>query len=127
LTKAHFGVILGKMSTGTLAPPFTRENAADFARKGHAIRAARKNQFSPVTDDAMQIENIKRQIARVLRWMERAKDKDEHSKLAGTLDKLWSKAYPTQAAQRSKPKAGQSQAQPLPSDPIQEPTQAQEL
>jgi DNA topoisomerase VI subunit B len=101
--------------------------ASEKVKGFYAAKRARSAAKALNFGEQFQIEEVKKQIKRVLQWMDRTKNKEEHAKLASTLDKLWSKAYPTQAAQKSRPRSSQSTAQPLPSDAIQEPTQAQEL
>lgn len=89
-----------------LAPPFTRENAADNARKAtisrERNRAARKAEFL-ASDDATPIKRAKVQVNRVLAWMEKCKDKAEYARLVAMLDRLWPMAYPKQASVKSKP------------------------
>jgi hypothetical protein len=99
------------MNYTTLAPRFTRENAAYFARRATisreanraAKRAARNAEFlaSPYTYARKEVE---REINRVLTWMEKCTpDQEAYARLVSVLDKLWDKAYPAQARVKTKP------------------------
>ena len=89
-----------------LAPPFTRENAADNARKAVASRekrraAAHLQKIIACEPDKAQTR-LKLQIDKVLGWMEKCHSKDDFAELASTLDRLWNKAFPTQGAVKSR-------------------------
>lgn len=85
-----------------LAPPFTRENAGEMARRATISRERNRVAKLRASNDFTPIERAKKQVNRVLGWMERTKDKDEFARLSGILDKLWNKAYPTQASVRTR-------------------------
>lgn len=113
-----------------LAPQFTRENAADYARKAVASRekrraAAHLQKIIACEPDKAQTR-LKLQIDKVLGWMEKCHSKDDFAELASTLDRLWNKAFPTQAAVRSKPGRQSAPAEirevtPAPVSPPQNP------
>lgn len=63
-------------------------------------KAARTQAMLANTED-LPLKRAKMQVDKVLLWMERCNDREEYSKLVVMLDKLWSKAYPTQAAVKS--------------------------
>jgi hypothetical protein len=84
------------MNYATLAPPITKENAAEYARRATIARernrAARRDRILASPDDHARKE-VEKQIQKVLRWMEKAEDKKEYARLCAVLDRLWSKAY----------------------------------
>jgi hypothetical protein len=91
------------MNYETLAPPFTRENAAEMARRATIARernrAARKAEILASPGLYAQKE-VEKQIQKVLKWMDKTEDKKEFARLCATLDRLWNKVFPTQAAVR---------------------------
>lgn len=84
------------MNFQTLAPPITKENAAEYARRATIAReknrARRKAEFLAWPDVCARKE-IEKQIRKVLRWMDGAEDKKEYARLCVVLDRLWKKAY----------------------------------
>jgi len=106
-----------------LATPFTRETAADNARKAvisrERNRAAKKAAMtaSPNFDAKGRME---KQIERLLNWMDALgdskKDKQQFLLLSSALDRLWNKAFPTQGAVKSR---GNRDRQPM-AQPIAE-------
>ncbi|HXC35045.1 MAG TPA: hypothetical protein VNV43_04170 [Candidatus Acidoferrales bacterium] len=98
--KFDTGWILGeklKMNYATLAPPITKENAAEYTRRATTARernrAARKAAIL-ASPDLHARKEVEREIYRTLDWMKKAKSREEHAALARTLDTLWSKAFP---------------------------------
>ena len=94
------------MNHQTLAPPITKANAADYARRAtisrERNRAERKAQIlaSPDTHARKEVE---REINRILAWMRKTKSREEHAKLARTLDSLWTKAFPQIKSTKPRP------------------------
>jgi len=102
-----------------LAPPFTRENAGDNARKATIAREAnRLNKLMASLPERATGRAIV-QVNNVLTWMEKEKDKAEYAKLAAILDRLWDMAYPKQAPLKSR--LSQRKAAPSASPTPQEP------
>lgn len=85
------------MNHQTLAPPITKANAAEYARRATASRernrAERKEQIL-ASPDLHARKEVEREIYRILGWMKKSKSREEHAKLARTLDSLWKKAFP---------------------------------
>jgi hypothetical protein len=84
------------MNYHTLAPPFTKANAAEYARRATISRErnrARRKQELLGSPDLHARKEIEKQIQKVLRWMEKAEDKKEYGRLCVVLDRLWNKAY----------------------------------
>jgi hypothetical protein len=85
-----------------LAAPFTRENAAEMARRATISREANRHaKLLAVSPDYANSRAVK-QVNRVLSWMEQEKNRDKYAELVAMLDRLWNKAYPTQGARRPK-------------------------
>ena len=86
-----------------LAPPFTASNAADNARKAviarEKNRALKRERLLALNDDEARAR-IKGEIDKILGWMNKAREKSRYALYVSMLDKLWSKAYPEQAATR---------------------------
>ncbi len=84
------------MNYQSLAPPITKANAAEYARRATIARernrAARKEQILASPDHHARKE-VEKQIQKVLKWMDKTEDKKEFARLCATLDRLWSKAY----------------------------------
>lgn len=101
-----------------LAPPFTRENAAENARKAvisrEKNRAAKKSALILACDPSQAQTRAKLQVDKILTWMENCKDKDTYANLVAMLDRIWNKAFPTQGAVKSRIKDRQPQAAPIP-------------
>jgi len=77
-----------------LAPPFTRDNAGEMARRATISREDnRAKRFLASLPERAQGRAVV-QVNKVLRWMEKEKDRAEYAKLAAILDKLWNMAYP---------------------------------
>ncbi len=90
--------------TGTLAPPFTPENAGDMARKATISRESNrklKKELQQAIERASQPIDAQakaaKQVEKVLAWMDKEKDRTKFAQLAACLDRLWNKAFPTQA------------------------------
>ena len=106
-----------------LAPPITRENAADYARRAtisrennrRILREKAKAMQTPAYANSRAVA----QVNKVLRWMEDESDREEYAKLAAILDRLWNKAYPTQGAVKS----GRSRQVYAPAEPDHAPIQ----
>jgi len=85
------------MNYATLAPPITKENAAEYARRATVARernrAIRKQQIL-ASPDVHARKEVEHEIYKILRWMKKTKSHKEYAGLARTLDSLWSKAFP---------------------------------
>ena len=109
-----------------LAPPITKENAADYARRATIARELNRAQGPkaykpfPASREAFAQTRAKKQVDKVLRWMEKEKSKDEYAKLAATLDRLWSMAYPKQG--NAKPRSSNRRSAPSVTQTPQETT-----
>jgi hypothetical protein len=107
------------MNIERLAPPITKANAAEYARRATIARernrAAKKAEIL-ASPDLHARKEVEEQIQKVLKWMKKSQSKDEHAKLARTLDSLWSKAYPTVKATKSGRQSRQERPQPF--DPM---------
>jgi hypothetical protein len=105
-----------------LAPPFTRENAAEMARRATASRernrAERKKALLLACDPQNAQTRAKLQVDKVLAWMENCRDRETYSELVTMLDRLWDKAFPRQGtAKPTRRSPGNAQPEPLPADP----------
>lgn len=80
--------------------PFTRETAADNARKATISREAnRMNRLLASLPERATGRAIV-QVNKVLQWMEKENNREEYAKLAATLDRLWNMAYPKAGVMR---------------------------
>lgn len=93
------------MNLATKAPNFTRENAAEMARRATRSRMARLARekaeheaalraAAPVTDDARR-QNVQCQIDRLLEDMAKATTTKERLALVAAIARLWPLASPT--------------------------------
>ena len=104
-----------------LAPPFTRENAADNARKAVISREAnRKAKLLASSPEHANNRAIK-QVNKVLSWMEKERNKEEYAKLASILDRLWNMAYPKAGVMRPRSTKDHRRPTPTVSETPQEP------
>ncbi len=107
--------------TGTLAPPFTRENAAENARKAVASREANRLARSIALREAVKRPDIEFEVHRVRQAMKSTPVTSElYGELVKRLDSLWNKAFPTQGAVKSKSTRRESariEPEPEPSTP----------
>jgi hypothetical protein len=87
-----------------LAPPITKENAAEYARRATIARelnrAVRNGQHANLKPELSAQARAQVQVNKVLKWMEKERDFDKYAQLAAVLDRLWNKAYSTQGSQR---------------------------
>jgi hypothetical protein len=102
-----------------LAPPFTRENAAENARKAVISREKNRLNRNLASNPSYAMTRAAKQVEKVLSWMDRETDRDEFGKLAAMLDRLWNKAFPTQGA--AKPRGNRDRS-PTP-QPVAESTE----
>lgn len=87
--------------TGTLAPPFTRETAADNARKAVISREANRKARTIALQEAVKRPDIEFEVHRVRQAMKSTPVTSElYGELVKRLDSLWNKAFPTQGAAR---------------------------
>lgn len=118
---------MSNLATLQPAPRFTKENAAEHGRRGaevtNAIRRANKAaRITAANLATAQSATTEYEVKRVLRAMQRLPvTGDAYARLAGILDRLWNKAYPTQGTT----KAGRQRPAELaaPIEPV-EPTPA---
>lgn len=96
-----------------LAEPFTSETAKQNQLKSAQVRKANKALALIANQPELPIARTRKQINRVLHWMERTSDKDEYFKLSTILDRLWSKAYPVQGTTKPNRNNRQSTPQPI--------------
>jgi hypothetical protein len=91
------------MGHGPLAPPFTRENAAEMARRAVASRMANAAARALTLEKAAKRPPVEIEVHRVVKAMSRlGVTTKEYRTLSTILDSLWSKAFPTQGPQRSR-------------------------
>lgn len=83
-----------------LAPPFTRENAGDNARKATIAREA--NRLAKIMASLPERAQGRAvlQVNKVLKWMDKENDRDKYAQLCAMLDKLWNMAYPKAGVMR---------------------------
>jgi hypothetical protein len=87
-----------------LAPPFTRENAADNARKAVISREANRYARALALEQAVKRPDVEFEIHRLREAMKHEPVTSQlYGELVKRLDLLWNKAFPTQAAVRSRP------------------------
>lgn len=83
-----------------LAPPFTRENAAENARKATVSREAnRLSRLMASLPERAQGRAVV-QVNKILKWMDKENDRDKYAQLCAMLDKLWNMAYPKAGVMR---------------------------
>lgn len=93
-----------------LAPPFTRENAAEMARRAtrsreeNRARLKRGEMKLPASRPDLAQCRAVRQVNKILAWMETEIDRDKYAQLCAMLDKVWNMAYPKAGVMR--PRAG---------------------
>ncbi len=102
-----------------LAPPFTRENAAENARKATISRENNRKNRSLALHPSHATQRVAQQVEKILRWMDKEKDRDKFAQLTAMLDRLWDKAFPAVKGKSKRP------AQAIP-EPSVEPVQPQE-
>jgi hypothetical protein len=102
----------------TLAEPFTRENARENQIKAVRAYHAGKKAKILALEQLTARPAIEPEIHRITRALQRYSPiSDEYARLVTHLDKLWSKAFPVQAAVRS----GRSRREYAPAQPVETP------
>ncbi len=110
---------MSNVATLQTAPPFTSANASEMGKRSAEARKAKIR--------AQMLNNarppIEPEINRVVKAMSKLPvTSDDYLRLSGILERLWNKAFPTQAAVRSKP----TRATLAVPEPSVEPVQPQE-
>lgn len=89
--------------TGTLAPPFTKENAGEMARRATISREANRIGAKLSREQAQTRPPIEVEVHRVAGAMSKLPvTSKEYSRLAGLLDTLWDKAFSKQGAVKAR-------------------------
>ena len=85
------------------APPFTAENASEMGKRSAEARA-RQKQYRINAEQAINGKpKIEPEINKIVRAMSKLSVmSEEHDRLAKKLKDLWSLAFPTQAAVKSR-------------------------
>jgi len=106
------------------APLFTRENAAEMARRANAAKAARKAEeakklaaLPASADECARVKKVMTQIEKIDAMMERVADPDTFVKLTGAKEKLWNLIWAKAGVMKpnSQPRRRQSTSLPEPS------------
>ena len=93
----------------TKAPNFTKENAAEMARRGAATKKANREREKlllaqaaewarrneKADDDQARMNRVKKQIDYLLTDMEKTKSVEMRLKMSAALDRLWKLVQPT--------------------------------
>jgi hypothetical protein len=94
---------MSNLATLQTRPPFTREEASVFGSLGGKATAEMKRAKNLAYNPSAAQTRAMQQVDKILRWMDKENDRDRYAQLTGMLDRVWNKAFPTQAAVRSRP------------------------
>ena len=133
LTFTRFRRICAAMSNlANLAPQFTRENAAEMARRATAARIANAARAKAAREEAIRLtraqpddarnERVKKQIDALLDDMENETDVKERQSISRTISDLWKLVQPTAGVN----KPGRNRRDTPSSQPIEAPAPAAE-
>ena len=113
----------------SMAPPFTRENAGEMARRATAARIANAAREKEAREEAIRLtraqpddarnERVKKQIDALLDDMEHETDVKERQSISRTISDLWKLVQPTAGV--NKPGRSRRPEPPIPSPKPQEP------
>jgi hypothetical protein len=107
----QFQFMAGNLATLQTAPPFTAENAREMAMRSVESRRAKRKAIV----EASAKPSIEPEINRVVRAMKKIPvESEQHDRLSRKLKELWSLAFPTQGAVKSRGSRQQpAQVEPL--------------